>query len=948
MKIFWISILCLSLSLAFAQLPEQIAGIPLPSDPDILSGKLENGITYYIMQNPKPANRAELRLFVDAGSIMEDDDQKGLAHFTEHMAFNGTQNFAKNEVVDYLTSIGMGYHNGLNAMTSYDFTMYELKIPTDNSEQLEKGFQILSDMAHQVSFSADELERERGVIIEEWRMGQGAQSRVSDAVSKVRFAGSRYAERSPIGTYEVLTSFQREDILRFYEDWYRPDLQSVVVIGDLPNEDALELVERYFGSIPAKENPRPREVFRVPTYPDARAVVATDPEYPYSSIGASWARDHHEMRTVGDYFENLKEQLFFDMFNERLTELTNMEDPPFSRAYTYSGSMLKGLSSTEIMAITATGRNREALRTLLSEAERIRRHGFQQSELDRAKVRIMRSMEHSVEQSQTRDSGTIVWSLFGPLIYGNANMSAAQEMELAAQLLPGIDISSVNQVIDELITTENLTISYTSIDKEGMVHPTEAELLAVYDEVMESEISPYIDKDINEPLMAQIPQPGKINKRKTFEKSGIEEWTLSNGIKVYTKKTDFKKDEILLSAKSIGGYSRYEMDEVRAAQILSSYLEEGGLGEFDAMDLSRIMAGKIAKANMTMGMYTEGFEGQASPKDLETLFQIIYLMGRNPRFDPISLNSFVNRTKPMLENQADNPEYAFFDSLNALNTNHHPMVDMFKAKYFDNLSLEQLHNVHLDRFADFSDFVFFIVGNYDSKELENYVSTYLASLPKARRKDKKVDAGLRYSSGNKEIRFQKGSSESAHVAHTINGRMKLNDANRVAMSATLMVLNEKLRENIRENLSGVYAIQAWQDYRDFPKEEYTVTIYMSCDPARVDELNDAIFATIDSLRSGLFDDSYVHSTKAGLQKLFEENLSNNRYWLNRMMESSMENQKADSFLNYPKLYDKVSKKLISKTARDYLNYEENKLSVIMTPEKTMDLKSANGIKNKGL
>lgn len=289
MRKIWLSLLSMVVGIAFAQLPPQIAELPLPNDPDILVGTLENGITYYIMQNPKPANRAELRLFIDAGSILEDEDQKGLAHFTEHMAFNGSQNFEKSEVVDYLASIGMGFANGLNAMTSYDFTMYQLKIPTDNQEQLEKGFLILSDMAHQVSFSPEELERERGVIIEEWRMGQNAQSRVSDAVSKVRFAGSRYAERTPIGTYDTLTSFGRDEIVRFYQDWYRPDLQSVIVIGDLPKEESLSLVEKYFASIPPKENARPREIFTVPSYPEARAVVATDPEFPYSIITASWA-----------------------------------------------------------------------------------------------------------------------------------------------------------------------------------------------------------------------------------------------------------------------------------------------------------------------------------------------------------------------------------------------------------------------------------------------------------------------------------------------------------------------------------------------------------------------------------------------------------------------------------------------------------------------------------
>ncbi|MCK9331624.1 MAG: insulinase family protein [Candidatus Cloacimonetes bacterium] len=932
MRKIWLSLLSMVVGIAFAQLPPQIAELPLPNDPNILVGTLENGITYYIMQNPKPANRAELRLFIDAGSILEDEDQKGLAHFTEHMAFNGSQNFEKSEVVDYLASIGMGFANGLNAMTSYDFTMYQLKIPTDNQEQLEKGFLILSDMAHQVSFSPEELERERGVIIEEWRMGQNAQSRVSDAVSKVRFAGSRYAERTPIGTYDTLTSFGRDEIVRFYQDWYRPDLQSVIVIGDLPKEESLSLVEKYFASIPPKENARPREIFTVPSYPEARAVVATDPEFPYSIITASWAREHTEFSTIGDFYQDILESLFFNMLNSRFEELTQTEEPPFSQAYGYSGSMLKGLSSTELTAVTAAGKNREALHILMTEAERIRRHGFQQSELDRAKVNLVRSLERSVEQSSTRDSGSIVWTLFASLIHNHVNMSAQQSLELAEQILPMIDVNAVNRVIDELITEENLTISYTSIDLPEMQHPTEEELLAVYAEVMESEIEAYEDKEVSKPLMSEIPQAGSIEKRKTYSKSGIEEWTLSNGIKVYTKQTDFKKDEILLKAKSIGGFSRYNVSEARAAQILSSYIEESGLGNFDATDLSRIMAGKVARANIDLNFYHEGFDGYASPKDLEVLFQLVHQLGTNPRFDSKSLNSYINRNKPMLENQANNPEYSFWDIWNSHNTNQHPMADMMKPEYMDDVTLEQLEDIHRDRFADFSDFVFFIVGNFDKNELENYVSTYLASLPKARRKDKKVDAGLRFFKDIKEVRFQQGSSESAHVAHNTSGYIKLNDSNRIAISATIMVLNEKLRENIREHMSGVYAIQAWQDYREFPKEDYTITIYMACSPDRIDELNEAIFATVDSLRLGYFEDRYVASSKAVIQKRFEENISSNSYWMNRMTENAFGKEKIDSFLNYPALYNKIDKNLIAKTAKKYLDFDRSKLSIIMTPE----------------
>jgi zinc protease len=933
-KVLWLSLMALAFSLAAAQLPTEIAEMPLPSDPDILIGTLDNGISYYIMQNSRPANRAELRLYVDAGSILEDEDQLGLAHFTEHMAFNGSANFGKSEVVDYLASIGMGFANGLNAMTSFDFTMYQLKIPTDDREQLEQGFRILSDMAHQVSFEESELEKERGVIIEEWRMGQNAQSRISDQIFKVRFAGSRYATRMPIGTYDVLTTFGRDEILRFYQDWYRPDLQSVVVIGDLEQDQALALVEEYFADIPARENPRPREIFEVPDHPAPRAVVATDSEYPYSTITASWRRDPTDYKTVADFVRDVQESLFFSMLNARFEEITQQEDAPFSAAYGSSGSMMKGFGSTELLAYTGEGKNIEALQALLTEAERVRRHGFTQSELDRAKVRYIRNLERAVEENDTRDSGRIVWSIFGSLISDNTIMGAEQRLMLASQFVDQLPLEAINAVIDDLITEENLTISYSSIDKEGMVHPTEEELLAVYGEVQATQIEPYEDNVVTEPLMAELPAKGEITLRKTYPDSGIQHWTLSNGVQVYSKKTDFKADEILFSAKSPGGFSRYDSEKAIAAQLLGNYLNVSGVGDFDRNAMSRIMSGKIASVDLEVDTYYEGFSGSASPRDLETMFQLIYQYGTNARFEQSSLNAMVNQLRPFLENQSLNPQSVFFDSLKVLNYDHHPLKQSLKAEHLDELELKRMISIHNDRFADFSDFSFFFAGNFDEELLEEYLRIYLANLPVSPRRDEIVDAGIMPIQGKREARFRQGSSESAYVAHTTNEKFKINNDNKVAMSAMTMVLNEKLRENIREELSGVYVIQAWNSVEMYPQEHYQLNIFMACSPDRVDELNEAIFATVDSIRAGDFEERFVDSAKAVLQKRYEESISQNRYWLSRMVENAFNREAIDSFLEHPARYAKIDKKLITSAARKYLQFDKNHLTVVMIPEKS--------------
>lgn len=933
MRAFWLSLFTLIISLSFAQsiIPE--GQMLLPQDESILTGTLENGIKYYIVENSKPAKRAELRLFVDVGSIVEDEDQVGLAHFTEHMAFNGTKHFDRTEVVSYLSSIGMGFANGLNAMTSYDFTMYELKIPTDNKEQLDKGFLILSDMAHNVSFLPDELESERGVIIEEWRMGQNAQSRISDKVTKVRFAGSRYADRSPIGTYENLTTFTRDKILRFYEDWYRPDLQSVVVVGDLPQAEALALIEKHFAHIPPHPNPRPREIYRVPDFPEARAVVATDPEYPYSTITASWTRTDKAQKTYDDFYLQLHETLFFDMLNARLGELSQSENPPFSMAFGYSGSMMKGLNSTDLMAYAASGKNREALSTLLTEAERIRQYGFSMSELERAKTRVLRQLERAVEQSSTRESSAIVWQIFSGLIGEDTILSAEKSLDLGLLMMGMVNLDLINRLVDELITEENLTITYTANEGIGITHPTEEQLLAVYSEVLATEIEPYEDNEVLSELMEEKPEPGKIIKRKTHKKSGIKEWTLSNGAKVFSKKTDFKRDEILFTANSPGGYTRYDVDKSFNARLLEDYLGSSGVGRFDSTELDRIRTGKIASAMPFVRRYYEGISGQASPKDLEVMFELIHEYSTNARFEQKSLNTFINRYRPFYENQASNPERAFFDSLNVFSETHHPMSYSVDINRLEALSLQGLQEIYADRFADFSDFRFFFVGNFNEKLLEEYVETYLASLPKTKRKDKIVDAKIRKLNGIHDVRFRKGASESAQVAHMTNGKICLKDKNRSKIDAMLLVLNEKLRENIREELGGVYVVQAWQSYEQHPKEEYEITIYMACDPDKVDELNEALFETVESVRSGDFDQSYVDSAKQVLKKRYEENISQNRYWQAHMVNNYFGREKIDAFLNMEARYAKLTKKDVVKTAKKYLRFDKNRLTLIMVPEK---------------
>lgn len=930
--------LCLMLSTLTAIIPDEIRDLPLPTNPDLLTGKLANGLTYYIMANKNPENRAEFRLFVDAGSVNEDEDQQGLAHFTEHMAFNGTKNLAKSEMVDYLSSIGMGYYNGLNGMTSYDFTVYMFKLPTDNQEQLRKGMLILSDMAHQVSFEPEEIERERGVIIEEWRMGQDAQSRISNAQNAVRFDGSLYANRSPIGTYEVLSTFEHDTLKRFYRDWYRPDNQSVVIIGDFDPTAMLALVTEYFGAIPARENPRQAVKHYVPDNHEPQVVVVTDREFPMNILNVMWKKPVESQQTLGALYDVMRGYLFFGMFNNRLEELSKSADPPFSYAYSYDSPLIRTLSGATVFAMLSEGKAQTALRTILTEALRIDRYGFTNSEFERARVELLRIIEQAVAAKDTRDSDEMTWEYLPTLTHGYPVVSAEQMQELTEMMLEFMTLEEVNALAAQLISDENMFISFAAPEKKGAVYPTEAELLTVVNTVSSSEIEAYADQTVDEPLMAELPKAGKIKSETRLKRGDLTKWKLSNGIVVYAKKTNFKSDEVLLSAISPGGYSKLGETDVAAAVMLTGYISEGGFGNFDSISLRKATTGKIAEINLSLGLNSEGFNASCSPQDMEIMFQMLHQYGVNPRFEQRSFASFIQRRRSRILDRMLNPESVFFDELNSAAYNYHPYYKSVTAKDIDQVSLEQMQRIFTHRFSDYSDFTFFVVGNYDEARLKEYLATYVATLPAGGRKERYTDLGIEASKGHKEIVFYKGESDRSFVAHFTAGYAPITEENSVGMSALVYLLNEKLRENIREQRSGVYFIQAWNTVDPFPRPNYTLRTMMACSPDRVEELNQAIFATLDSIRAGAFDEKYVSAAKATLQTSMEERLRTNDYWLYTMQNNLWRGRTLDAFLDFPELYSKLDKATIVKAANRFLSFDDNTLSVIMLPEQKPEIK----------
>ena len=606
----------------------------LPIDPRVTYGRLENGIEYIVRENQKPEKRAELRLALEVGSVLEDDDQQGLAHFVEHMAFNGTRRFPKQALVDFMEKIGMGFGPHLNAHTSYDETVYKLRVPTDSAHLVERAFDILEDWATGITFEGEEIDKERGVVVEEWRSGRGAEARVRDRQWPLLFKNSRYADRLPIGKKAVLDTFGHETVRRFYRDWYRPELMHIVAVGDFDADWIEDLIRKRFSRIPPSgSDARKRFYASVPGHNETLFAIATDPEMPTTSVVVVYKQPVREQGTVEAYRDRLKVRLYSRMLNERLNELTKRPNPPFLGAGTGQGLWVR----TKEIYFLGAGVKEDGLipglEALIREASRVQRHGFTATELEREKVNTLRGFERAFEERDKQRSGGLAGEYVRHFMDNESIPGIEIEFELAKTLLPGIQLGEVNRLATEWITDRDRVVLVTAPEKAGVEIPTEQQLLAAVERVRGEEIVPYVDAVADISLLSNVPAPGTIVAEKQIPETGLTEWTLSNGVRVGLKPTDFKNDQILFASYSAGGHSLVEDPDYIPASTAVAVLGEGGLGAFDQIELRKKLAGKAVSISPWIGELQEGMSGSASPKDLETMFQLVYLAFTAPRTD---------------------------------------------------------------------------------------------------------------------------------------------------------------------------------------------------------------------------------------------------------------------------------------------------------------------------
>jgi zinc protease len=903
----------------------------IPLDSAITKGTFDNGLTYYIRENKKPEKRAFLWLIVNAGAVLEDEDQRGLAHFVEHMAFNGTKNFAKNELIDYMESIGMQFGPEVNAYTSFDETVYMLEVPTDSSEYIEKGLQILEDWAHQISFDPGEIDKERGVIVEEWRLGRGADMRMFDKQLPIIFKDSRYADRLPIGQKEIIENFDRPTLVRFYNDWYRPDLMAVIAVGDFDRKTIIDQVEKHFSAIPGNKEPRLKERFVVPDQSQTLFAIATDPEATRTTVELMYKSDPLPQNRITDYRRSLVERLYSRILNFRLYELLNQAEPPYIVAYSGKTSIVRAKDIYELAALVKQDGIEKGFSALLTEANRVRQNGFTQSELDRTKNELLREIEQQYKEKDKTNSDQFASEYQRNFLEGEPIPGISYEFRLAQELIPGLSVDEVNSMANKLMTGNNRVVLINAPEDTKSVLPDENRLTTLLKQIDEQKVAAYVDAVPDKPLISKMPVPSKIKKEKKYPDTGIIEWQLSNGIKVILKPTDFKNDEIKFQGFSKGGTSLISDKNYYSAWAASDIVSLSGVGDFDLNSLNKKLTGKVVSVFPYLDDLSEGVIGDASPVDMETMFQLIYLYMTSPRKDSIAFKSYLTRMKAYIENRSADPENAFYDTLMVTMAQHHSRQKPLSTALLDQISFDATYDSYKDRFADAEDFTFIFVGSFTPEKIKPFITTYLGGLPATKRKETWKDIGMRYPKGMITKEVYKGIEPKAMVSMNFTGDAEWTRENNYILQSLSSVLDIKLREVLREDKGGTYGVSVSAALNRFPVQDYKITISFGCDPARTEELSNSLFQVIDSMKTFGPAEIYITKVKETQLRGYETNMKENTFWLRSLQNFYFNGQDPGLILKYLDLVSTLTAEKIKTASNRYLD-RNNYVKVVLLPE----------------
>ncbi|MRV76525.1 insulinase family protein [Duganella sp. FT92W] len=906
----------------------------VPSAPDVKTGKLANGLTYYIKQNGKPEKRLELRLVVRAGSVLEDEDQRGLAHFVEHMAFNGTTHFKRNDLVSYLQSIGVKFGNDLNAYTSFDETVYMLPIPTDKKENVETGFQVLEDWAHGIKFDDEAIDGERNIVLEEMRARGGVNERMLKAILPKMLNGSVYADRLPIGKEEVLKHFKYDAAKRFYRDWYRPDLMAVVAVGDIDPAEAEKLIQRHFAHLKNPAQPRPRLYPDIPARAGSESLVVTDKEAAANAVSIRYAIDKERRpATYADYRAELHESLVGFMLAQRVQELTQQAEPPFVNGFAGMLPAVTGYRAFSSFAVLGKGGAKPAIDALVQEVERARRFGFSAQELDRAKKTILRSYELAYQERDKTESAASINELVGAFLTRRpvgpgiaANYAQAQEW------IPAATLEEINALAARMLPSHGQKlVVYQGNDKAEPPAPKEPELLALADAAEKRTVTRHEEKVLAAQLMEPPSRPGAIVAETVNQALGTTTLQLSNGVKVVLKPTDFKNDQVMMSGQRPGGQSLYGADDVYNARWASTLVANMGV-KFSPLELQKMMAGKFAVAVPFMGELQEGMFGYAGASDLEAMLQQAHLLFTRPRRDEDLFRSFIGKQRDLARTSLSNPDVVFNDVSIATLYNNDPRVERpARVEDFDHVQLDRALAIFHERFGSARDFTFFIVGSFDVEATKKLAATYLGSLPVTDVTVAYKDLGIRPVKGVVKKDVYKGSESKSVVTFTFTGEAPYSEDAWLRQNAMVEILNIKINEVLREKLGLIYSGQMSAELHKKPYGRYHVAVNLPCAPENTGKVADAMLDLIRTIQQRGPEAGDLAKVRENWLVKHRSDMRENGHWLNALGISHLNGQDPASILTFEQRAAAVTPADVQAAAKRYFDFG-NYVQMTLYPE----------------
>ncbi|WP_158860605.1 M16 family metallopeptidase [Lunatibacter salilacus] len=903
----------------------------VPLDPRVTTGKLDNGLRYYIQHNPKPENKLELRLAVNAGSVLEDDSQQGLAHFVEHMAFNGSENFEKNELISYLQSIGVSFGSDLNAYTSFDETVYILPIPTDDEEKLRNGFLVLKDWAGGLLLEGEDIDAERGIIVEEWRTGQGSDQRLRDQYLPVLLKDSKYAERLPIGEMEIVENADYEELRRYYRDWYRPDNMAVVAVGDVAPEKVKELIESYFSDLKNPVDAPKRTSHSVPIQEESMIKIVTDEESPGIQVQLYYKHESQPTVTVKEYKNRIIRTLYGGMLTQRLDEIRQKPQAPFIYAGARYGSFVRSLDFFTTSGAVSTGNTQVGLQAFIVENERALRHGFTEGELERVKRSLANSSERSFKEMDKMESRTMVGRYVSHFLNQGFAEGEAIRYELYQQLLPEITLEEVNAMGRELIRDINRVVIVTAPEKDAESLPTDSELLALFDAVADLDIDPYEEGDLPEVLLSLLPEPGKVVDQSSNEAVDVTSMTLSNGMTVHFKPTAFKNDEILFTGSSKGGASLYPDEDHYSASYASVLVNVMGVGEFSPSNLRKVLAGKNVSVTPNIGTYGENISGSTSPGDLELSLQLIHLYFTAPRMDEELINVYFENQRNQLASAQSNPDFQFNKRLNEIvNDGNLRGMGIYDPEKLDLVDVERGLEIYSDRFANAANFEFLFTGNLDLETMVPLIELYLGSLPgDPVETDDFRDLGIRIPRGRTE-RIEVGVDEKSQVILYFSGPTEYTLEKSQQLSYLGEILTIKLIETLREEIGGVYGVGARGGLSRTPEESFSFSVSFPCSPDNVESLTEAVWKEIKKIQEEGPEEADLLKVRETKRVSLAENLNRNAFWHSQISAAITSGMPLETVLGAADRVMQVTSEQVKEVAITFLT-QENLLEIQKFP-----------------